>query len=149
TLVAKCRLGEATTAWAQGRIPGVIGTEATVAPHIADTLAAGAGHCDEPAVRALCEGGGEAIVSLAESGVEFATDPAGAWSRGMEGAHSHRRIFHSGGDATGRAIGAALCDRLRAETGTAQHAESGTAQRAEAGTGRVRVLEHTMLLDLV
>src|SRR5699024_496152 len=67
----------------------------------------------------------------------------------MEGAHSHRRIFPSGGDATGRAIGAALCDRLRAETGTAQHAESGTAQRAEAGTEGVRVLEHTMLVDLV
>lgn len=149
TLVTKGGLGESNTAWAQGGIAGVIGTEDTVASHIADTLAAGAGHCDESAVRVLCEAGGEAIVSLAEAGVEFDTDPTGAWSRGMEGAHSHRRIFHSGGDATGRAIGAALCDRLRAETGTAQHAESGTAQRAEAGTGRVRVLEHTMLLDLV
>lgn len=141
TLVTKGGLGESNTAWAQGGIAGVIGTEDTVASHIADTLAAGAGHCDESAVRVLCEAGGEAIVSLAEAGVEFDTDPTGAWSRGMEGAHSHRRIFHSGGDATGRAIGAALCDRLRAETGTAQ--------RAEAGTGRVRVLEHTMLLDLV
>src|SRR5699024_1007060 len=97
--------------------------------------------CDESAVRVLCEAGGEAIVSLAEAGVEFDTDPTGSWSRGMEGAHSHRRIFHSGGDATGRAIGAALRDCLRAEAGTAQH--------AEAGTGRVRVLERTMLLDLV
>src|SRR5699024_1984559 len=117
----------------QGGIAGVIGTEDTVASHIADTLAAGAGHCDESAVRVLCAAGGEAIVSLAEAGVEFDTDPTGAWSRGMEGAHSHRRNFHSGGDATGRSIGAARCDRLR----------------AEAGTGRVRVLEHTMLLDLV
>src|SRR5699024_11652898 len=103
---------------------------------IADTLAAGAGHCDEPAVRALCEAGGEAIVSLAEAGVEFDTDPAGAWSRGMEGAHSHRRSFHSGGDATGRAIGAALCDRLRAAATPGQtRAEAGRGQRAAADSG--------------
>ena len=158
TLVTKGGLGESNTAWAQGGIAGVIGTEDTVASHIADTLAAGAGHCDEPAVRALCEAGGEAIVSLAEAGVEFDTDPAGAWSRGMEGAHSHRRIFHSGGDATGRAIGAALCDRLRAaatagqmraEAGSGQRAAADSGQCAEAGTEGVRVLEHTMLVDLV
>src|SRR5699024_12602941 len=64
TLVTKGGLGESNTAWAQGGIAGVIGTEDTVASHIADTLAAGAGHGDEPAVRALCEAGGEALVAL-------------------------------------------------------------------------------------
>ncbi len=151
TLVTKGGLGESNTAWAQGGIAGVIGPEDTVESHIADTLAAGAGHCDGPAVRALCAAGGETIAGLAEAGVEFDTDPTGAWSRGMEGAHSHRRIFHSGGDATGRAIVGALTDRLRAAASAGRsRAEASTGRaRANASAGGVRVLEHTMLVDLV
>jgi L-aspartate oxidase len=132
TVVTKGSLGESNTAWAQGGIAGVIGTDDTVDSHIADTLSAGAGHCDADAVRTLCEVGGEAIVALAEAGVDFDTDPTGAWSRGMEGAHSHPRIFHAGGDATGQAITAALTARLR----------------TEVAAGRVRLLEHTMLIDI-
>ncbi|WP_209371534.1 L-aspartate oxidase [Brevibacterium renqingii] len=133
TLVTKGALGESNTEWAQGGIAGVIGTEDTAEAHAADTLTAGAGHCDESAVRVLCEAGGAAVVDLAEAGVEFDSDRTGAWARGMEGAHSHPRIFHSAGDATGRAIIVALTGRLR----------------AEATAGRVRVLEQTMLVDLV
>jgi L-aspartate oxidase len=132
TVVTKGSLGESNTAWAQGGIAGVIGTDDTVDSHIADTLSAGAGHCDADAVRTLCEAGGEAIVALAEAGVDFDTDPTGAWSRGMEGAHSHPRIFHAGGDATGQAITAALTARLR----------------TEVAARRGRLLEHTMLIDI-
>jgi L-aspartate oxidase len=133
TLITKDALGESNTEFAQGGIAGVIGCEDTVDSHIADTLTAAAGHCDPAAVRTLCEAGGDAIVTLAEAGVEFDTDPTGAWSRGMEGAHSFARIFHSGGDATGRAISAALADRLR----------------AEVAAGRVELLENTMLVDII
>jgi L-aspartate oxidase len=132
TVVTKGRLGESNTAWAQGGIAGVVGPDDSVDSHIADTLIAGAGHCDAEAVRVLCEAGGDAITSLAEAGVDFDTDPTGVWSRGLEGAHSHPRIFHSGGDATGHAIIAALTARLR----------------IEVAAGRVRLLEHTMLLDV-
>lgn len=132
TVVTKGDLGESNTAWAQGGIAGVVGPDDTVDAHIADTLVAGAGHCDAEAVRVLCEAGGDAIISLAEAGVAFDTDPTGAWSRGLEGAHSHPRIFHSGGDATGRAITAALMARLH----------------SEVAAGRVCLLEHTMLLDI-
>ena len=133
TLVTKDRLGESNTEWAQGGIAGVIGPDDTVASHIADTLTAGAGHCDPEAVRTLCEAGGDEIVSLAEAGVEFDTDQTGAWARGMEGAHSYPRIFHSGGDATGRAISTALAEKLR----------------AEVAAGRVTLLEDTMLVDIL
>jgi L-aspartate oxidase len=133
TLITKGTLGESNTEFAQGGIAGVIGCEDTVDSHISDTLTAGAGHCDPAAVRTLCEAGGDAIVALAEAGVEFDTDPAGAWSRGMEGAHSFARIFHSGGDATGRAISAALADRLR----------------DEVAAGRIELLENTMLVDII
>ena len=133
TLVTKDRLGESNTEWAQGGIAGVIGPDDTVASHIADTLTAGAGHCDPEAVRTLCEAGGDETVSLAEAGVEFDTDQTGAWARGMEGAHSYPRIFHSGGDATGRAISTALAEKLR----------------AEVAAGRVTLLEDTMLVDIL
>lgn len=133
TLVTKDRLGESNTEWAQGGIAGVIGPDDTVASHVSDTLTAGAGHCDPEAVRILCEAGGDAIVSLAEAGVDFDTDSTGAWARGMEGAHSYPRIFHSGGDATGRAISIALAEKLR----------------IEVAAGRVTLLEDTMLVDVL
>ena len=133
TLVTKGRLGESNTEWAQGGIAGVIGPDDTVDSHIADTLTAGAGHCDPEAVRFLCEAGGDAIVSLAEAGVDFDTDPNGAWARGIEGAHSYPRIFHSGGDATGRAISTALAQKLR----------------TEVAAGRITLLEDTMLVDIL
>lgn len=133
TLVTKGRIGESNTEWAQGGIAGVIGPDDTVDSHIADTLTAGAGHCDPEAVRTLCEAGGDAIVSLAEAGVDFDTDPTGTWVRGMEGAHSYPRIFHSGGDATGRAISTALAQKLR----------------TEVAAGRVTLLEDTMLVDIL
>ncbi|MEY8569096.1 L-aspartate oxidase [Brevibacterium linens] len=133
TLVTKDRLGESNTEWAQGGIAGVIGPDDTVASHIADTLTAGAGHCDPEAVRTLCEAGGDAIVALAEAGVDFDTDPTGAWVRGMEGAHSYPRILHSGGDATGRAISTALAQKLR----------------TEVAAGRITLLEDTMLVDIL
>ena len=133
TLVTKDRLGESNTEWAQGGIAGVIGPDDTVGSHVSDTLSAGAGHCDPEAVRTLCEAGGDAIVSLAEAGVDFDTGPTGAWSRGLEGAHSHPRIFHAGGDATGRAISIALAEKLR----------------AEVAAGQVTLLEDTMLVDIL
>lgn len=133
TLVTKDRLGESNTEWAQGGIAGVIGPDDTVDAHVADTLTAGAGHCDPEAVHTLCEAGSDAIVSLAEAGVDFDTDPAGVWARGMEGAHSYPRIFHSGGDATGQAISTALAQKLR----------------TEVAAGRVTLLEDTMLVDIL
>jgi L-aspartate oxidase len=133
TLVTKGRLGESNTEWAQGGIACVIGPDDTVDSHIADTLTAGAGHCDPEAVRTLCDAGGDAIVSLAEAGVDFDTDPTRAWARGVEGAHSYPRIFHSGGDATGRAISTVLAQKLR----------------TEVAAGRVTLLEDTMLVDIL
>ena len=102
TVVTKGSLGESNTAWAQGGIAGVVGPDDTVASHVADTLTAGAGHCIDEAVEVLCSSGADALFTLAAAGVEFDRDETGAWARGMEGAHSFARIFHAGGDATGR-----------------------------------------------
>ncbi|WP_426937296.1 L-aspartate oxidase [Brevibacterium sp. LE-L] len=132
TVVTKGSLGESNTAWAQGGIAGVVGPDDTVASHVADTLTAGAGHCIDEAVEVLCSSGADALFTLAAAGVEFDRDETGAWARGMEGAHSFARIFHAGGDATGREIASALT----------------AATRAEAAAGRLRLLEDTMLVDI-
>ncbi|WP_309131586.1 L-aspartate oxidase [Brevibacterium sp.] len=158
TVVTKGRLGESNTALAQGGIAGVLFPDDSIASHVRDTLTAGAGLCDEAAVRVLCAEGPGRILELAAAGVRFDCAPArsGAgdhlggpaagrpgdhlggeiwrdWARGLEGAHSVPRIYHSGGDATGRAIIDALTLALR----------------AEVVAGTVVLREDTMLVDVL
>ena len=45
------------TVAAQGGIAAVTSTDDTIAEHVADTVAAGAGLCFEPAVQVLCQQG--------------------------------------------------------------------------------------------
>jgi L-aspartate oxidase len=127
-LVTKAALGTSNTAWAQGGIAVVTDPADSVASHVADTLAAGAGLSDDDAVRVLCAEGPEAVAGLIRRGVHFDAHH-GELSRGLEAAHSHARILHAGGDATGAAISHALVERVR---------RSG-----------VDVREHTMAVDLV
>jgi L-aspartate oxidase len=111
-LVTKSALGQSNTRYAQGGIAGVMSAEDSVDAHIADTLAAGAGLCDEEAVRVLCTEGPDRIRELITFGVEFdRTD--GEFARGREAAHSYPRVLHAGGDATGARIEAALVARIR------------------------------------
>ncbi|GGH49786.1 L-aspartate oxidase [Microbacterium album] len=127
-LVTKAAADQGATRYAQGGIAGVVFPEDHVEAHIADTLAAGAGLCDERAVRVLVTEGPDRIRELVRRGVAFDRDAAGRLRRGLEGAHSFPRILHAGGDATGLAIEQALLRAVR-----------------EAGVG---VLEHASLVDL-
>ena len=52
-LVTKARLQDGSTRWAQGGIAAALGVGDTPEAHLADTLVAGAGVCDEEAVRVL------------------------------------------------------------------------------------------------
>ena len=70
--------------------------------HIKDTLEAGAGLCDEEAVKVLSENSREAIDELIAKGFEFDRDEEGNLLYTKEAAHSCERILHAGGDATGR-----------------------------------------------
>lgn len=70
--------------------------------HVADTLAAGDGLCNEGNVAIMVNEAPKRIKKLIELGVPF--DKEGDnYVLGMEGAHSHRRIFHVG-DYTGKAV---------------------------------------------
>ena len=113
-LLAKRSFDEAATAWAQGGIVGVLGDDDSVALHVQDTQAAGAGLVDEHAAEFIAEHSREAIQWLVDQGVPFTKDPAGPLGLHLtrEGGHAVRRIAHAA-DATGRAILDVLVARAR------------------------------------
>ena len=113
TLLTKSTLGESNTHYAQGGIAAVTSNDDSIASHVADTMSAGAGLCWQPAVDVLCSEGPGRINDLVAFGVNF-DRRAGDFSRGLEAAHSHARILHVGGDATGAGISAALVATARA-----------------------------------
>lgn len=65
---------------------------------------AGAGLCDEDAVRVLADGGAAAIGALRELGADFDVTDSGDLALTREGGHLRDRIAHAGGDATGEEI---------------------------------------------
>ncbi|MGH3710795.1 MAG: FAD-binding protein, partial [Pseudonocardiaceae bacterium] len=70
--VTKTTLGEGNTRWAQGGIAVVSpGTGDSVDAHVADTLSAGAGLCDEVAVRTILAAGPAAVQVLRARGAVF------------------------------------------------------------------------------
>ncbi|MFD9539531.1 L-aspartate oxidase [Streptomyces sp. NPDC060022] len=112
-VVTKARLDDGSTRWAQGGIAAALGEGDTPEQHLDDTLVAGAGLCDEAAVRALVTEGPDAVRRLIETGAHFDTTDTGAIALTREGGHHRRRIAHAGGDATGAEISRALVEAVR------------------------------------
>src|SRR5205823_12280368 len=81
--------------------------------HLADTLQAGAGLCDVDAVRALDDAVPGRVNALIALGAMFDRDPDGALQLAREGGHTHARVVHAGGAATGAEIERALVDAVR------------------------------------
>ncbi|MEU4494308.1 L-aspartate oxidase [Streptomyces sp. NBC_00210] len=129
-VVTKARLDDGSTRWAQGGIAAALGDGDTPEQHLDDTLVAGAGLCDEVAVRTLVTEGPGAVRRLIATGAHFDTDPgSGEIELTREGGHHRRRIAHAGGDATGAEISRALVEAVR-----------------EAG---IRTIENALVLDLL
>ena len=110
-----CKQGReaSSTAWAQGGIAGVLTDEDSTDGHIADTLEAGAGLCDEPVVRLVVEQAAERIRELLGWGMRLDRTPEGELAFGLEGGHSAKRIVHAGGDATGHELVRCLWEKAR------------------------------------
>jgi L-aspartate oxidase len=110
-ILTKADASESNTGYAQGGIAAAMGPGDSVDVHAADTLAAGAGLCDESAVRVLVGEGPRLVRELIEWGARFdrATDRQLVF--GLEAAHSVHRILHAG-DATGREISRAMWQRI-------------------------------------
>ncbi|MET7409149.1 L-aspartate oxidase [Streptomyces parvulus] len=113
-VVTKARLDDGSTRWAQGGIAAALGEGDTPAQHLDDTLVAGAGLCDEEAVRILVTEGPGAVRRLIETGAHFDESTEGGLALTREGGHHRRRIAHAGGDATGAEISRALVEAVRA-----------------------------------
>lgn len=116
-VISKGGLGDGSTPWAQGGVAAVLADSDSVEAHVQDTLDAGAGLCNEEAVRFTVQHSRAAIQWLVEMGVPFTreddSDPEHTgfpFHLTREGGHSQRRIIHAA-DATG----AALFDTLLAQ----------------------------------
>ncbi|WP_062350148.1 L-aspartate oxidase [Herbidospora yilanensis] len=129
-VVTKDVLSAGSTQWAQGGIAAVLAPGDTPDEHLSDTLLAGAGLCDEEAVRVLVTEGPDALKRLMEHGARFDRDDRGELQLTREGGHRRNRIVHAGGDATGAEVQRALVE-------------------AAAQEPRIEIIEHALVLDLL
>lgn len=111
-VVTKDVLQQSTSNYAQGGIAGVLSEEDRFENHIEDTLAAGAGLCARPVVEMVVREAPNQINDLVQWGTRF-DEEDGRLALTREGGHSHRRIVHALGDATGHEVMRAVIDRVR------------------------------------
>lgn len=129
-LVTKGTIDEGSTRWAQGGIAAALAEEDSPSEHLTDTLVAGAGLCDESAVRILAYEGPAAIRRLIDWGAKFDKNLAGDLELTREGGHHKNRIAHAGGDATGAEISRALVAAVELDP-------------------LIEVVQHALVLDLI
>ena len=127
-LITKTTLTESNTHYAQGGIAVAMNLDDTIALHIKDTCAAGAGLCNAKAVEMMVSEGIPRVAELLDWGANF--DWEGTLPRfTQEAAHSRRRIVHKG-DATGRETTDVLIQRV-------------------LNTENIQVLQNTFAIDLL
>jgi L-aspartate oxidase len=129
-LVTKALLEAGSTRWAQGGIAAALAPDDSPDQHLQDTLAAGAGICDEDAVRVLVTEGPPEVRALVAFGAAFDTDPDGGIALTREGGHHRDRVLHAGGDATGAEVSRALVAAVHA-------------------ADDIEVIQHAIVLDLL
>jgi L-aspartate oxidase len=137
-VITKGTIAQTATGWAQGGVAAVLGQIPgdSIERHFEDTVRAGAGLCDEDAVRALVEEGPARVHELIALGTMFDRDPDGSLQLAREGGHSHARVVHAGGAATGAEIERALVEST-ARTAVAVHEHEFAADLVVEG-GRCR-----------
>ncbi|MDQ1655056.1 MAG: L-aspartate oxidase [Cryptosporangiaceae bacterium] len=129
-VVTKVNIDDGSTRWAQGGIAAVLDPADTPEAHLADTMVAGVGLCDEEAVRVLVTEGPARVRELIAFGAEFDRNPDGTLMLTREGGHHANRIIHAGGDATGAEVQRALHAAITRDPG-------------------IQLLEHALVLDLL
>jgi L-aspartate oxidase len=110
TVITKDDLRTSSSQWAQGGIAGVVDPEDRFDNHVADTLAAGGGLCHSDVVDSVIREAPARIGELIAWGTRF-DEHDGELELGREGGHSHHRIVHALGDATGREVMRAVIER--------------------------------------
>lgn len=114
-IVTKMDMTDSNSYNAQGGIAAVSGKDDDPKLHFEDTIIAGRGLCDYPAVDILVNEGPELIHDLIEKGMHFDVTDSGKLALGLEGGHHRRRILHAGGDATGRLVTSFVLELVKKE----------------------------------
>ncbi|MGI9086592.1 MAG: L-aspartate oxidase [Chthoniobacterales bacterium] len=131
-VVTKRKGADSNTAWAQGGVACVTSDEDSFELHVRDTLEAGAGLCDEAAVRTIVTEGPARIQELMGIGLHFDEREVSGHREldlGREGGHSKRRVLHVQ-DMTGAEIEKTLLSEL-------------------ARSPSVQLMENHMAVDLI
>ncbi len=132
-VLAKSKLTEGATLYAQGGISAVVDEKDSTESHINDTMTTGAGICDKNAVEFTINKGKEAINWLVKNGVNFTTEDkpkeGNPYHLTQEGGHTHRRVLHAA-DNTGREIEESLESQARKNS-------------------NIQLFEHHIVVDLI
>jgi L-aspartate oxidase len=111
-VISKDVLAVSNSAWAQGGIAAVFDPVDAFSNHVADTLAAGKGLCRPEIVELVVREAPTRIQELIDWGAVFDMQN-GELALAREGGHSHRRVAHALGDATGKEVMRALIAKAR------------------------------------
>jgi len=101
-LITKETVSLSASEWAQGGIAAAIAPDDSPQLHIEDTIQAGAGLCDRPAVEFLAQHASSCIKSLVNLGVAFDRHN-NRLALTLEAAHSRHRVLHAA-DTTGKEV---------------------------------------------
>ncbi|MBA2423655.1 MAG: L-aspartate oxidase [Chitinophagales bacterium] len=94
-IITKASEDESNTKYAQGGVAAVWDFEEdSYKKHIADTLDAGAGLCDEKIVEIVVREGPQRVQEVIEWGAKFDKTKTGSYDLGREGGHSEHRVLH-------------------------------------------------------
>lgn len=103
-VLTKSKAADGNSNLAQGGIAAAIAMEDHPDKHYLDTLEAGRYTNDRELVKEMTAMAPDLIKEMVCDGCTFDRAKDGGLLLGLEGAHSHNRIVHSGGDATGKNV---------------------------------------------
>lgn len=115
-VLAKGKESDSNTWYAQGGLAAAVDPADAIEAHVQDTLATGAGLCEEHVVREVLAAAPEHIQQLRDWDMPFDTDGPNL-RLGREGGHGANRILHADGDATGRVLAETLLARAQQTPG--------------------------------
>jgi len=149
-VIAKADLRESNTLYAQGGMAAVLAAPDSFEAHIADTMRVGCGLSEREVVECVVRGGPESVERLVQLGTGFDRLEDGELHLSREGGHTHPRIVHAHGDATGMEIQRALCAALENHPGITAFPQTFVIDLLSGPDGRVAgILTQTSRGDLV
>lgn len=114
-VLAKDSLRQSNSTYAQGGIAGVLDPGDRFESHVVDTLQAGGDLCAADIVEMVVREAPDRIRELIAWGTQF-DEQSGSLQLGREGGHSHHRIVHALGDATGKEVMRAVIHWVQARS---------------------------------